>query len=1100
MDLRAQITSVALSSVLGMQITIDHIEDITLGTSPGVDVSGLTIRRDQDQSPILEVDRLRASISLSALLQDDRILLEYVYLDTANLEIAKVSAEGEAAPQPDSAPINLAILDWRIRNSRVRYLADRINVDLEINGFQSRNENQDQPLHFELDGALNQLPLNGRGFFGTPSALIAGRNIKFDVDVDWGLVTMQADGHLGAWTLLADSDIKVSLTSPNADPLFGLFAAGQPLTGALAATVNATRRDGESRFVTQASVGAFDLAFNAATPDPIRLDKLSVNFSGSGPSLYEAGAVIDYLQFDPLPFVFSGAASLDGKVLDLEQLNIELAEGRLEASGKLPQFPNVNDAELTLTGQAFDPTILQPLVGTCRLPDAALDWQGDITQRTDDTNAVSLNIRGGGQLFQLSGELPDNPAARTSLSIYLSGIPLPGLGDCFQLAHLPYIHLDLSGDVVLEGDRLQLSKLTLDSELLSLDGEALVTLDDFPSVDSRITLRVPDMRAFVDVTGLPINPFESFVLLVDADISGTTESMQIRAAEFRAGQQTGSLNGTLGNIANFDGLNISYQLDGTDLKKILRDDESTVADALPFKSTGRIERSASEWHLIKAAINILDTEILANATLTDDENYHGSFVDFSAGGSNLQHLIGPIVSFPVPNIPFDLAMQAQLDSGEIKLEAVRAILGEHRLTADLQFDQPPDYSKTSGSILLEGPSNLELARLFGVSLNHLEHPYSLSATLDGSPKQLLLQNFDLRLGDSNLTGDLSIVPGDVTRITGKFASDNIHLPTFEQPPAEDKDAPSGATSERIFSDVRLPLEWMTTYSLDLDYDLRKLTTPGGATSQIQLGILLEDGILQTRRVTWNTGESKGAARLQMTHSPDGGASLRLDVESDRVPIFWLIAGESMPLPKDTPTLFRASATTQGRSIRDWMTQMNGNIIFRSGPGKVDMGMLNWLFGDFLHAISSTVFGGGQGKANLECTAAAVSIKQGIVMIDPLMVARTDKLDIFVSGQLDNREEKPNLDITTRSRTGIGISAAKTIAPKTQVTGTLRNPRLSVNTTSSALSSGAAFMTGGASIIASGLLDRIRTAVTNPCDSVIEAAMEKPVFSQLDPIQ
>jgi hypothetical protein len=77
---------------------------------------------------------------------------------------------------------------------------------------------------------------------------------------------------------------------------------------------------------------------------------------------------------------------------------------------------------------------------------------------------------------------------------------------------------------------------------------------------------------------------------------------------------------------------------------------------------------------------------------------------------------------------------------------------------------------------------------------------------------------------------------------------------------------------------------------------------------------------------------------------------------------------------------------------------------------------------------------------------------------------------------------------TRPRTGIGISPAKILAPRLMVKGTLAKPKFSVDSKRSAISAYAAFISGGASVLATGLWSRV-TRSTDPCKDMYNLALE-----------
>jgi hypothetical protein len=90
--------------------------------------------------------------------------------------------------------------------------------------------------------------------------------------------------------------------------------------------------------------------------------------------------------------------------------------------------------------------------------------------------------------------------------------------------------------------------------------------------------------------------------------------------------------------------------------------------------------------------------------------------------------------------------------------------------------------------------------------------------------------------------------------------------------------------------------------------------------------------------------------------------------------------------------------------------------------------------------------------------------------------------------VDLKTETADLTLMTTPRTGIGISPASVLAPRLTVKGSLANPNFSVDSRSSALSTYTAFISGGASVVARGLWDRV-TRNSDPCDNLYKLAVE-----------
>jgi hypothetical protein len=77
-----------------------------------------------------------------------------------------------------------------------------------------------------------------------------------------------------------------------------------------------------------------------------------------------------------------------------------------------------------------------------------------------------------------------------------------------------------------------------------------------------------------------------------------------------------------------------------------------------------------------------------------------------------------------------------------------------------------------------------------------------------------------------------------------------------------------------------------------------------------------------------------------------------------------------------------------------------------------------------------------------------------------------------------------------ARKGLGISLGQTVNPYTRIVGTFASPRLGLDEKGAMIEGGAAWATGGLSIVAKGLLGRLR-ATRNPCEALLAARPSDP---------
>jgi hypothetical protein len=124
-----------------------------------------------------------------------------------------------------------------------------------------------------------------------------------------------------------------------------------------------------------------------------------------------------------------------------------------------------------------------------------------------------------------------------------------------------------------------------------------------------------------------------------------------------------------------------------------------------------------------------------------------------------------------------------------------------------------------------------------------------------------------------------------------------------------------------------------------------------------------------------------------------------------------------------------------------------------------------------------------------CAAFLVDARDGVMEADPSLVIQTDKMNIIGKGTLDLTTEKISFKINTGARKGIGISAADFVNPFIKVAGTLAKPRIALDAPTAAVTTGAAVVTLGISMLATAATKRIFRK-KDPCGAALAEAEKR----------
>jgi len=297
-----------------------------------------------------------------------------------------------------------------------------------------------------------------------------------------------------------------------------------------------------------------------------------------------------------------------------------------------------------------------------------------------------------------------------------------------------------------------------------------------------------------------------------------------------------------------------------------------------------------------------------------------------------------------------------------------------------------------------------------------------------------------------------------------------------------------AADKRYFSAEPLPLDLLQGYDASLKGRLDAVHTPFANAADITLDASLEQGRLRLHTTgQYNSGKAEATLNLDAAASPpvaDGTVTFR-DVYG---------------LPGPGKTFSRsgyASLSSHGGSPAELAGNLNGSAFMTVGKGPLDYQRLTLLTADLATAVFDTLIPGSRSRQpELECGATLFSFKDGIGATPYGYSLRTKEANLVGRVELDLRKETLQLEFSSSSRSGVGLSVGNVFSNTVKVRGPLSGPQIVPNTTGILWRGAAAFMTGGLSILGESMLKRA-LASENPC-AEIEKHIRKGICATDDP--
>lgn len=914
-------------------------------------------------------------------------------------------------------------------------------------------------------------------------------------------LTLQAE--VSSLRPLTELSAELLLAAPDARPMLELLGAQEVRNGQLQVRATLTGSNDELLSVSEVQIGALkldsDLTLQLDTRD------FSFDFFASGPSLQEAGALLDYLEYTNEPFEVSGRITRSDSELKLTDGNIQLGPGYFAAAGVLPNYPDIDDWQFELAAERFDLSILQPLAN-CHLPELDLDWQGRFATNDQGQEIAELRVTSqNGQSIQAHGVFGTYPdLVGTEVNFAANQIHSEQLSHCVNVELAEKVALNATGSITkpnnfwaLNSLELNVNSLELNVDTLELnvnsatesgDGnQPLVTLEA-RSEDSD-TLHVELFTNDAARLSQLVNNFPLQLNAVPASLHSTITLRPLpamAAPRIRLGDSEGNF--SIGEDPS--GVIVAkLNLSGSDLTTIVADTPlNRVPSRLPFAVQSTLELGQHRMLQTDLSIQLADNNIKVKSQIDLDDLSDSPVLAIHGSGPDLETMFGPFVPHPLPNEPFDIAFNLKQSNDQIEVDQLTLNVGPHSLTGSLMLDALPNLERTHGQITFSSPSSVRLMNMLGRNATILDVPVNLELQLDGNRELVNATIIQAQVGQSSVNGEISVKPGNVHQVTVNLKSPLLHLPTFlptlETATDDKKDVI--ARSKQVIPNIQIPWSLLNEVELDFQWDGAEVILRKDQIAQATVAFASANGKLRSDNISWQSELSDGAAVLAIDVMPEDSARVTLDLTSERIPVIWLFTG--MPDLDDAGNLhFRAKLNSEGATTTDLAANLDGAVLFRGGSGRINSAKLDTIFGDFLYQLSSRAFGTGDQQTRIACTAGAFYVRRGLIQMDPGVAVRTSRFDVLASGQITLPSEKLDLKITSRSRKGIGVSAANTLIPRVGISGRLSNPQINLSATDTALTGGAAIMSSGLSILATGIWDRIRSSVENPCNALVERA-------------
>ncbi|MGB5306107.1 MAG: AsmA family protein [Gammaproteobacteria bacterium] len=419
---------------------------------------------------------------------------------------------------------------------------------------------------------------------------------------------------------------------------------------------------------------------------------------------------------------------------------------------------------------------------------------------------------------------------------------------------------------------------------------------------------------------------------------------------------------------------------------------------------------------------------------------------------------------------------APLESVDLKVDLSDPHAGLH-VTLDGTLARLDGIAGSHFDVNASGPSLSRLAPWTGVDMPETR-PFSFAARLQGSEQRLDLKNIKTRVGTIDVAGELQIPLRAGGRIEGTLSSGSLDL------------TPLLATGDEDSADAAALLAWeLPPDALDYPDAALRLEVAHFRAGDVSFEGVTLDASLASDHLKLLMADRAKNLNIALDLKPEA-PGWRLHVRNNsKLDLGSLIETEKgQDARSGAPVAVDVDLNGHGRSLGQVLGSANGHIGMVVGAGQLskeasDRLPLGSVLESLLGAIDSKRKT--ESRSQLECAVIQLEVVDGIATSRKGLALRTDSVNVLGGGAVKLDTGEIDLHFKTAQRKGLGISILGLADSFIRLSGTLRQPRVEMNAVGFLTHGGAAWATGGLSLLYDSLSRRL-TASSNPCESVLKA--------------
>jgi hypothetical protein len=971
----------------------------------------------------------------------------------------------------------LPVLFKRIDVNHLHLVADSPGrtrpLDIRIQSFNEVHRVDDM-LEFSVNAKVNDRPVFVTAEVGGWMALLAGADVRYKLDARLDTFELTSDGWIDNLDNIRRPNFRFEANGPDINDLVRLLGLEEEdesegdinISGSLTAA-----NDKPLLLDVEGNLGLLQIEASGSLSDLEKFEEVDIDAQADSPNL---GRLLGFFGIDQVgeaPFHLDVEASRKGSTLIVRKAEMLFGDATFNFSATMPSFPAFHSSNISLDVEGPDLERFRELTGLPGRAAGKFTVRANIDTSPDGGNEVQVDLATSLGVLEAQGILT-NAAGHigSQLDLKVSGNDLALLGSAYGLSNLPDKPFEISGSVALEQGGLRTTQpvvARVNDIALRLDGRAALN-PGLQGSDFDFNLAGPDLAVLLGAFGpdeyVPDEPYD-----VTGKLQVRENGLGIHGLTATVGTSNIRIEGLLVPSSGLYGSTIAIDASGPAFEEIVDQVGQLEIAAGRYVLSGKIDLLEDVYRFDDVRFERDRGELLLDLEIGQPASRNWIKFDLRAQGTDIRTLFDGSGRIKLNETPYSIVARGErdgelwsidnmtLDAGDVNLRAA----GELALGAD----KASSLFRFRGSI----PDLSNVGTIDGRLMR--QQSMSWDAMISSSDGELRMNDVALRIGDSEINGSLLYKPGIVPEFDIELLSDFFELAAFLEEPVSVPDSEQPQSNGRLIPDIAVPFEAMKKLNATLRVRIGELRRGDLTLFDAYLNANLRGGRLDVHDAGF-----RGRSGTLVSHAKVDPAQGAGGVSADIVAKDVNLGTTNWNLNPEMTWSATINIDAAGNDLRTLLGNTDGVVFVDIRRARTDnTKRANLLYGDLLGEIVGALMPTKETSSftQYDCIITPAKIDNGIVTLEPNAFVQTDKLRVAAKSRINLGTEGLDVAIQTTPRRGVGISAGQLINPFIKITGTLAKPRLSIDEQGVIFKGGAAVATGGLSLVATGLWDRIK---------------------------